>query len=272
MGTSFDPDDGVLRVRHGALAVLALLATDPASTRLHDHGVAPLLAELRSAGLVGAQGVHSDVAPLAAAIGRARATADLFAHDHGRPRRARGWISDALAVVGVATEDDPHTYELMADAPDRLPELLEELVGLGTAPAPPVPGRQLLNEEAFDALLAADTAVTGPAVQAALAPGESQPVAPEDTDAFAAALTDGLRGAAVRWRLTARPTGVEQPSDDIDVLDAGSAGLWLARRGPEGVTIGAVDAAEVRAELRALTTLRLRRPGTSKSQRRSGAT
>ena len=252
MGTHFDPDAGMLRVRHGALAVLALLATDPTSTRLHDHDIAPRLAELRAAGLVGAQGVHPDVAPLAAAVGSAQTNADLFALDHGRPRRARGWISGALAVIGVATDDDPHTYELMADAPRRLPELVGELVGLGTAPSPPVPGRQRLDEEAFDALLAADTAVTLSVVQAALAPGDSESQAGEDPDAFAAALTDGLRGAAVRWRLVARPIGVQQPSLDIEVLDAGSAGLWLARRGTEGVTVGAVDAAEVRDELRAL--------------------
>ena len=38
---TFAPDEGVLRLAHGTLSVLALLAADPVDPRLHDHDVAP---------------------------------------------------------------------------------------------------------------------------------------------------------------------------------------------------------------------------------------
>lgn len=273
--TTFDPDAGVLRVRHAALAVLALLATEPVSPRLHDHAVAEPLAELRAAGLVGAQGIDPAVAPLAHAIGAARRSADIVASDHGAIHRARLWIgpeapvpqapvpqaplhdpggaSDEadggaarqgaagggggaaeLAVVGLALPEDPETYALMADVPAQAPALLAELLGLGVAPPPPAEGQARVDADAFAALVAADEAVTLEDVHAAAGEG-----------ALARALTDGLRGAGLRWRLTV----AEGP--ELWVLDAGASGLWLARReaGADTVSVGAVTGIEARHAL-----------------------
>ncbi|QBI21765.1 hypothetical protein ER308_20855 [Egibacter rhizosphaerae] len=217
--TTFDPEAGVLRVRHAALAVLALLATEPASQRLHDHAVAEPLAELRRAGLVGRGGLEPAVAPLAHAVGAARLVADLVASDHGTTHRARLWLgpeaegAGELAVVGLALPDDPDTYALMADVPGQAPALLAELVGLGTVSDPPVEGSRRLPAEAFVALVAADEGLD-----------RDEVLTVAGDDEFGRALADGLKGAGLRWRLTV----VDGP--ELWVLDAGASGLWLAHR------------------------------------------
>ena len=246
--THFDPDAGVLRLRHGDLAVLAVLAAEPASTRLHDHAVAPHLATLRSTGLLGPGGVEPSVAPLAAAVGAARAAGTLEADDHGQPRRARLWVGETLAVVGVALpagEAGEDTYELMADAPDRLVDLLGELVGLGTAPPPPVPGEVAVDAAGLAGLLAA-----GPRVD----PAEVAAAADRDPDdPWVGALRDGLVGAPLRWRLHAQRDG-QAPGSllDLTVLDAGAAGLWRVRWDAPRAAVAATTPAEIRADLAAL--------------------
>lgn len=229
MTTQFDPEAGLLRVRHAALAVLARLAADPTDTRLHDHDVAPLIAELRGAGLLGRSGIAPDVEPIAAAIGQAGTVGELTSTDHGTRRRMRVWVGNELVVAGVEAADAPHTYELMADARAAAVPMLAELVGLGVAAEPGVAGSRRVGACALDALLAAQHAVEAADVAAALGASADEE--------WAIALTDGLRGSALRWRLTAWRGGAVVC--DTEVLDAGRSGLWLADR--EG------DAAEVRA-------------------------
>lgn len=239
MSTVFDPDAGLLRIRHGALAVLALLASEPTSTRLHDHDVAPVIAELRDAGLLGRSGIHPAVAPLAETVARAGTVADVGATEHGTPHRLRVWIGRGLAVIGTQTAPEAATYELLADHPRQLSHLLGELLGLGVAPDPPVSGTRTLASGDFEVLVTADATVAGDAVAAALGTG------PEDP--WARALTAGLRGAAVRWRLRAHRAG--ELVTDLTVLDAGLSGLWLARCDDDRVTVAATQASAVRAEL-----------------------
>ncbi len=246
--THFDPDAGVLRLRHGDLAVLAVLAAEPASTRLHDHAVAPHLATLRGTGLLGPAGVEPSVAPIAAAVGAARVSGTLEADDHGQRRRARLWVGDALAVVGVAMPEDgsgEDAYELMADTPERLSDLLGELVGLGTAPPPPVAGEIALDAVALAGLLAAGPRVGHADVAAAL---DRDP-----DDPWVGALRDGLVGAPLRWRLQAQREA-EPPGSllDLTVLDAGAAGLWRVRRTALRAAVAATTPGEVRAALGAL--------------------
>lgn len=240
--TTFDPDQGVLRVRHAALAVLALLAADPTSSRLHDHGVADPLAELRAAGLVGASGLDPAAAPLAHAIGASHRTADLVASDHGAVRRARLWTGPEapggrdLTVLGLAAAEDPEAYELMADTPAQAPALVAELVGLGTAPPPPVEGRIGVQAAAFASLVAADERVTGEEVAEAAGAGD-----------LARALTAALKGSGLRWRLSVTD------GPELWVLDAGASGLWVAHReaGADTLQVGAATASEARASLAA---------------------
>ncbi|MFO8074680.1 MAG: hypothetical protein R6T85_01015 [Egibacteraceae bacterium] len=246
--THFDPDAGVLRLRHGDLAVLAVLAVEPASTRLHDHAVAPHLATLRATGLLGPGGVEPSVAPLAAAVGAARVSGTLEADDHGQPRRARLWVGEALGVVGVAVPESPageDAYELMADTPDRLVDLLGELVGLGTAPPPPVPGEVTVDAAALAGLLAAGQRVdTGDVAAAADR---------EADDPWARALRDGLVGAPLRWRLQAQRDGAAPGTLlDLTVLDAGAAGLWRIHWDAPRAAVAATRPSEVRAALAAL--------------------
>lgn len=242
MTTTFDPDEGVLRVRHAALAVLARLAVDPTDTRLHDHDVAPVVAELRGAGLLGGSGIHADVAPLAAAIGQARTVGKLTSLDHGIRRRARVWVGEELVVAGLAPADAPEAYELMADTRAAAVPMLAELVGLGVAPDPVVAGSRRLDAAAFDALLEAHHAVGASDVAAALG-------TPAD-DPWARALTDGLRGSALRWRLSARHG--DEVIADCDVLDAGRSGLWVADRSGDEVEIRAARPDDARERLAAL--------------------
>ena len=234
--TLFDPAAGVLRIRHAALAVLARLATAPTDIRLHDHDIAPLVAEFRGAGLLGAAGIHPDVAPLAQAIGSAHTVGDVTATNHGTLMGARLWVAGDLLVVGVATTVPPHTYELMADEPRAGELLLSDLVGLGSAPEPPDGVGRELALEAFDGLVAADAAVEPEDVARALGP---------DADgAWARALADGLRGSPVRWRLIAHRDGGRLL--DMEVLDAGASGLWLAERGDGTAVVAQVTPRAVR--------------------------
>jgi hypothetical protein len=253
--TIFDPQAGVLRVRHAALSVLARLATEPTDTRLHDHDVAPLVAELRGARLIGPGGIHPDAAPLASAIGDAHTVADVVAHDHGTVRGTKVWVDVDLAVVGVATAEDPHTYDLMADWSAAAPSLIAEVVGLGVAPEPPVRGDRTVRAEVWDDLLAADASVVPGEVAAA--------VGARTDDPWTVALAAGLRGAAFRWRLAAKRDGAHLC--DIDVLDAGRSGLWLAERDGAVVRVRATDAAAVVAHLGRLADVRAAapRPGAS---------
>src|SRR5680860_1516171 len=68
MGSAYDPDAGILRLRHAALSVLARLAVDPTDPSLRDHDVAPLVAELRTLRILTERGIDPPVAPLADAV------------------------------------------------------------------------------------------------------------------------------------------------------------------------------------------------------------
>lgn len=250
MVTVFDPVSGVLRVRHPALAVLARLATDPTDTRLHDHDVAPLVAELRAAGLIGTRGIPADVAPIAATVGSAHTSGEIVARDHGSVHRTRLWVGERLVVAGVEVADKPHSYDLMADRADAVGSLVAELVGLAVAPDPAVEGARTMAADAFASLLAAESRVSAAEVADALDALES--------DDWAAALTVGLRGSALRWRLSAVRDG--EPLLDIEVLDAGRSGLWLADYDGDVVTVRAVSPADVGSRLDRLGRPRSRRP------------
>lgn len=235
MVSEFDPDDGVLRLRHGTLSVLARLAVAPTDPSLHDHDVAPLVAELRGLGILTPAGIHPAVAPLAEAVGSADRTFLLEAHDHGQGRRFRGWVGSTLAVIAAQVlGTDEH--ELMADTPVMLPTLVAELVGLGTAPEPPVAGERVVDTEALAAVVSRGLAATPEDVAALLGEGGE----------WAEALTDAVRGAAVRWRLSARDTWLE-------VLDAGRSGLWLLEPATGARTrVGATTPATVQTRLQAV--------------------
>lgn len=250
MVTVFDPVSGVLRVRHPALAVLARLATDPTDTRLHDHDVAPLVAELRAAGLIGTRGIPADVAPIAATIGSAHTSGEIVARDHGSVHRTRLWVGDVLVVAGVEMADQPHSYDLMADRSDAVGSLVAELLGLAVAPDPAVEGARTLAADVFGSLLAAESQVSAEQVADALG-------ATAD-DSWVGALTDGLRGSALRWRLSAVRDG--EPLLDIEVLDAGRSGLWLADYDGDAVTVRAVSPADVGSRLDRLGRLGSSRP------------
>jgi hypothetical protein len=127
--TAFDPDAGVLRLGHAALSVLARLASDPTDPALRDHAVAPPLAELRAAGILGPAGIHPDVRPLAEVLGSPGAVLELAIDGGGaEPVRARGWVTAALVVVAVPAGDG--AYDLVAESTPEAPTLLGDLAGL----------------------------------------------------------------------------------------------------------------------------------------------
>lgn len=212
-GSRYDPESGMLRLRHATLSVLARLAVAPTDPSLQDHDVAPLVAELRALGILTPRGIEPAVAPLAETVGGASTTFRVELDDHGRVHRFRGWLSPVLGVVAaeVPGTDD---HELMADVPAMVPSLLADLVGLGAAAEPPVEGTRLVDAQSLAAVVARGTAVTVEEVAAAI--GDAEPV-------WVRALTDAVRGAALRWQLR---TGRRQ----LDVLDAGRSGLWMLQQ------------------------------------------
>lgn len=213
---TFAPDEGVLRLAHGTLSVLALLAADPVDPRLHDHDVAPHVAALRRAGVLGRSGVHEAVRPLTDAIATATATLALAIADRRRARRCSGWVGADLVVVAVPSGDDPRLFDLVADRPAALPALVDDLVGLVPGAAAPAAARPLrVDPDGFEALLAAPAAAPE-AVAAALVAGDA------DARAAVAALAAGL---TTRWALQVIPRGGGD-ARRVAVLDAGAAGLW----------------------------------------------
>src|SRR5690625_1123603 len=122
MTTTFDPDAGVLQVRHAALSLMARLAVDPTDPALIDHAVAEPLAELRQAGILTSSGIHPAVAPLASAIGTAVTRWGLATDDHGKTADHPVWIHPDLAVVGVPGAEQ--TWALMGDRTAMLTAML----------------------------------------------------------------------------------------------------------------------------------------------------
>jgi hypothetical protein len=132
--TDFDPAGGVLRLAHGDLSVLAMLAADPVDPRLHDHDVAPHVATLRRCGILGRAGFHTEIRPLTDAIAAARGELALSVVDRGEAQRCHGWVSPGLVVIAVPGAEDPQSFDLVADHPSAVADLVDDLVGLGTAP------------------------------------------------------------------------------------------------------------------------------------------
>lgn len=233
----FDPDDGVLRLAHGTLSVLALLAADPVDPRLHDHDVAPHVAALRRAGVLGRGGVHAAVRPLTDAIAAATTTLDLAVADRQQARRCHGWISEDLVVVAVPAPDQPHAFDLVADRPEALPSLVDDLVGLpaGAGAAPDARALRVDGDE-FEALVAAGgapAATGGPA-----ASGDENAAA--TVAAVAAALT-------ARWALRVRRG--DEPERVLAVLDAGATGLWREELDGEALRLSPTDSVQVHAAI-----------------------
>src|SRR5680860_229799 len=124
MGSAYDPDAGILRLRHAALSVLARLAVDPTDPSLRDHDVAPLVAELRTLRILTERGIDPPVAPLAEAVGGASSTFTIEVDDHDELRRYRGWLGQALGVVA----EQAVSGDQLADA-----DALAAVVARGTA-------------------------------------------------------------------------------------------------------------------------------------------
>lgn len=227
MTTEFDPDAGVLRLGHAALAVLARLATAPTDASLTDHATAPPLAELRRAGIVGPGGIDAAVQPLAVVVGAPTARLDLVLDAGADSQRCRGWATRDLLVLGVPAPTTDESYDLVADVPAEAGDLIGELVGLVSAPQ--VPGDVLeLDSAAYAALVAA-----GPAPGPSAAAGDAGPLA----------------GAVrARWRLGVRAGGEER----LEVLDAGDAGLWRVQQIGDRVDLVPADAAALRRRVRDL--------------------
>lgn len=128
----FDAEEGVLRLSHPALSVLARLAADPSDPALRDHAVAEPLAALRGAGVLGRGGIHPDVAPLAQAVGTARLTLELTVTEADASRAHHGWVTPQLAVFAVPAG---RAFDLVADRPEAVADLVGDLVGLDLASA-----------------------------------------------------------------------------------------------------------------------------------------
>lgn len=149
----FDVEQGVLRLSHAALSVLARLAADPSDPALRDHAVAEPLAALRAAGVLGRGGIHPEVAPLAEAVGRARRTLDLTVTERNTARVHHGWLTPPLVVLAVSAGQ---TFDLVADHPRAFADLVGDLVDLpaaseaGEAEGPVVEGHAL--DTVLDAL------------------------------------------------------------------------------------------------------------------------
>lgn len=244
MVTEFDDEQGVLQVSHAALAVLAVLATDPTSASLRDHGVAPPLAELRRAGIIGPQGIHPAVAPLAAVMGRPAVRLRSTASDGGGLHRIRAWVGSDLAVVALARSEDDDTYELMGESPAMLPELLAELVGLPASMDAAVRGTRRVDAERLQALLTRGAEVTVGDAADVLGP-------PVD-DAWTTAVTAAAAGTGLRWTVTVSTHQADNP-ESIDVMDAGVHGLWTAEYDDDGTAVvRSTTAPDVLAVLRHL--------------------
>jgi hypothetical protein len=228
MSAIFDPDAGILRLSHGALSVLARLAADPNHPDLLDHAVAPPLAALRGAGVLGAGGIHPDVLPLAAVIGAPLARVELELAEPGFAWQARGWVAPALIVVAVPVKEAVDAFDLVADAVESGADLISELV---TLPA------------------VADTDGTDPIRVHAdvLDQLGTEPAA--DVPAEAVRLLDQVNA---RWRLTIH-SGTDRV-DALEILDAGEAGLWLQSPGDANglVELAPVTAVEVRRRIAGL--------------------
>jgi hypothetical protein len=231
MPTEFDAEAGVLRLGHAALAVLARLAVDPTDRSLTDHATAPPLAALRSAGIVGPAGIAPAVRPLAAVLGAPRAMLDLELHEGAIIQRARGWATDDLVVLGLPVPTGEDAWDLVAEVPGEAPALIGDVVGL-------VPGPPAAAEAVAIDVATAEALLGGPAASAAA------------VDPRLRAIADGVR---VRWRLAVRDVG------DLEVVDAGDAGLWVLEGGAAGLVLSATDPAALRAAIGDLLGRALRR-------------
>jgi hypothetical protein len=248
----FDPDAGVLRLPHGALSVLARLAAEPTHPDLVDHAVAPPLAALRRAGIIGAEGIHPDVRPLAEVIGGPAAVLDLHLTQRAAAWRVRGWVAPQLLVMAVPTQDDPSTYDLVADVPSVGGELIGDLVRLPVLAA--AAGAPIRTTARTLEALFAETDAT------ALEPTAGSAVELDVPDGLA----DLLAGLHAHWRLSVRRSvevgGSEEVGGPVEVLDAGDAGLWLVETGGGGgmVALVPVTAVAVRERVRGLLEAALR--------------
>jgi hypothetical protein len=225
--TAFDPERGVLRLGHAALAVLARLAVAPTDPSLVDHATASPLAELRAAGLVGPVGIHPDVRPLAEVMGAPAGVLDLTLREGATPPRAvRLWLGAGIVVAAIPADDG--AFDLAADGRGQAADLVGDLVGLTAQPAPVAPPVEIAADD-LDVLL-----VGG---------------APADTPSTDAPSTDAPFSPAVAARALWRLAGT---AGVLEVLDAGDEGLWRVEPHEAALRLVPADAAAVRAAVRAL--------------------
>ena len=128
-------------------------------------------------------------------------------------------VEGALAAVQLPGEDAPRRLPS-----SLLPGWLAGLVGLAPRPRPACPGVLVLDRDRLDALLGLDEGSRGDeaAVRDALGP---DPL-PEAWSRALATLPGAVTG---RWRLARRLDGMDGEvvgSSEVEVLDAGDAGLW----------------------------------------------
>jgi hypothetical protein len=226
---TFDPDAGVLRLSHATLSVLARLASEPNHPDLVDHAVAPPLAALRGAGILGPSGIHPDVRPLARAIGSPAARLTLDLAEPGGVWQALGWADRTLLVLAVPARETPDAFDLMADVLQVGADLISDLVGL-----PAVADAAELHLQAQAETLRG------------LLDDPNEPLHPD----VPRPLLRLVQQLHARWRLTVRSTA-EDAADSVEVLDCGDQGLWrLSAPDATGtVDLTPVTAVEVRRRL-----------------------
>lgn len=210
-----DPERGVLRLDHAALSVLTTLATRPNDPALRDHAVADVISALRRSGLIGAAGIHAEVAPLMQAVGRAHRTLELAAVDHGVGRSVRVWVGEGLLVAAIVGDDA--AYQLMADRVAAGSELLAELVGLSPASQPDIAGVAHVSLARMRELLDGGPEAVDPASVLLADPRLGDP-----GDEWVQALRQLSVGAGTHWTLIDSRAGAFL----VQVIDAGRAGLW----------------------------------------------
>lgn len=240
----FDSEEGVLRLSHTALSVLARLAVDPVDPALVDHAVAEPLAALRRSGVIGPAGVHPAVAPLARAVGRAHQTLELTVADRSDTRVHHGWLASDLLVFAVPAGD---AFDLVSDEPGAVADLVGELAGLQPIAGAETTASLLVDGDGLDTLVRRGAGATEADVRAVAA----HPPVGE----LAAAVAAMVNAVQSQWRLTVHARARTRL---LEVYDAGPDGLWLAEPADDPLledrllSVCGVSAARVRQRVREL--------------------
>jgi hypothetical protein len=138
---------------------------------------------------------------------------------------------------GVATVDLPGLDRPRRIPASVVPEWLAALVGLGPRPAVTAPGMLITSTAVLDGLLASGDA------PGARTSSIDVPAGWRDL------LTRIIECRQGWWRMSVGPFG-DDPADSLEIIDAGSAGLWARRPCPPAAADEEIDG---RGPLDALT-------------------